>query len=62
MAQTTSTTKVKRLSAVHVGDQVTTVRTVAEVLETKLGWLLTYDDGTQESFDRTLDPAIEVVG
>lgn len=52
--------KVKKLEDVRVGDVVVKTVTVATKVETPEGWLLTYSDGSSESFDPNVGPAIYI--
>jgi hypothetical protein len=57
----TDVVEVKPAVELRPGDQITTVRTVTQVLHTAKRIEVTYDDGTVQSFDLAGDPAIEVV-
>jgi hypothetical protein len=50
----------RSLVDVRVGDQIAKVVTIVEKVETPAGWLLTYSDGSSESFDSEGGPAIYV--
>jgi len=52
--------KAKKLEDVRVGDVVVKTVAVIEKVESAAGWLLTYSDGSRESFDPNVGPAIYV--
>lgn len=49
----------KKLADVRVGDVQVHLHTLVEKVETVTTWELTWDDGTQDTFDKASDPAIE---